>query len=99
MRFNRLTDAEEERLHLLIEEMGEAIQAAGKILRHGYESNHPSTPDFKNRDGLESELGDVFYAIWLLGEGKDINPERVGAWQIQKSEKVKQYLHHQHHLL
>jgi NTP pyrophosphatase (non-canonical NTP hydrolase) len=92
MRLNELTDAEEERLHLLIEEMGEAIQAAGKVLRHGYESSHPN---FKNRDSLEAELGDVFYAIALMLGEKDISQTHIEAWQKQKAQKIAQYLHHQ----
>ena len=34
--FNKLTPAQAERLAILIEECGEVIQAATKILRHGY---------------------------------------------------------------
>lgn len=34
--FNQLTNAQAERLHILLEELGEAQQAIGKILRHGY---------------------------------------------------------------
>ena len=54
---NELTPAESERLALLSEEMGEAIQAIGKILRHGYESTGPKTI-VRNRTSLEKELGD-----------------------------------------
>ena len=42
--FNQLTPAEAERLALLLEELGEAQQAIGKILRHGYASTHPANP-------------------------------------------------------
>ena len=35
--FNRLSPAEYERLAILAEEMGEAQQALGKIMRHGGE--------------------------------------------------------------
>lgn len=52
--FNRLTPAEAERLALLAEECGEAIQAIGKILRHGYESNHPEFTE-TNRTQLPDE--------------------------------------------
>ena len=38
MAFNKLSAAEAERLALLLEELGEAQQAIGKILRHGYEN-------------------------------------------------------------
>ena len=36
--FNGLSESEQERLSILIEECGEVVQAACKILRHGYES-------------------------------------------------------------
>jgi NTP pyrophosphatase (non-canonical NTP hydrolase) len=40
--FNGLTPAEAERLFYLLEELGEAQQAIGKTLRHGYESRDPT---------------------------------------------------------
>lgn len=41
---NKLNDAQSERLALLLEELGEAQQAIGKILRHGYQSRtEPNT--------------------------------------------------------
>jgi hypothetical protein len=61
--FNGLSPAEAERLALLLEELGEAQQVIGKILRHGYESHHPENPDDSNRALLEGELGDVMAAI------------------------------------
>lgn len=42
--FNRLTPAELERLAYLAEEMCEAGQIIGKILRHGYDSFDPTDP-------------------------------------------------------
>ena len=39
--FNKLTPAEAERLAMLAEECGEVVQIVGKILRHGYDSQHP----------------------------------------------------------
>lgn len=54
-----ITKAEAERLHLLIEECGEVIQAATKVLRHGYESCHPERPERTNRDDLRREIIDV----------------------------------------
>lgn len=58
--FNQLTPAEAERLAMLAEECAEVIQVVGKILRHGYESYHPSNPAFSNRDLLHQELTDLF---------------------------------------
>lgn len=72
---NQLTPAEAERLALLAEEMGEAVQAIGKILRHGYESRHPDGGP-TNREVLEREVTDVFFAANLLVEAGEliINP-------------------------
>ena len=39
--FNKLTAAQTERLAILSEELGEAQQAIGKIMRHGYDSCNP----------------------------------------------------------
>lgn len=56
---NQLTDAEAERLAMLAEEAAEVIQVVGKILRHGYDSYHPSTPMLTNRALLEEEMLDM----------------------------------------
>jgi len=58
--FNGLTPAQAERLAMLIEECGEVIQIAGKILRHGYDSYHPDRPHMTNRWLLQMELTDLF---------------------------------------
>lgn len=92
--FNKLTPAEAERLALLSEELGEAQQAIGKILRHGYESRHPEGGP-TNRESLERELGDVRCAESLLTEASDLNPANIQAEAFNKSAKVRQYLHHQ----
>ena len=51
MAFNQLSDAQLERLYILSEELGEAQQAVGKILRHGYDSKHPET-GITNKESL-----------------------------------------------
>jgi NTP pyrophosphatase (non-canonical NTP hydrolase) len=74
--FNKLTDAEAERLAMLIEECGEVIQAATKVLRHGYESFHPDELQGitmrhdaqNNRDRLTAEMCDLF-AVYDLMDG------------------------------
>lgn len=97
--FNQLTPAQHERLAILSEELGEAQQAIGKILRHGYESHNPtiSVPEDErpatNREELEKELGDVVFAINLLGS--DIYQPAIGRRVLLKAEKIKPYLHHQ----
>lgn len=97
--FNRLNPAQHERLAILSEELGEAQQAIGKILRHGYESCDPTltVPEDErpptNRENLEKELGDVVFSINLLGD--DIYQPAVGRRVIEKAAKIKPYLHHQ----
>lgn len=92
--FNQLTPAQAERLALLMEEMGEAQQAIGKILRHGYESHHPNDGP-SNRQSLERELGDVVCAIDLLSFHEDLDPESIVECAKSKAERVVVYLHHQ----
>lgn len=93
--FNELSPAEAERLALLAEEMGEAIQAIGKILRHGYESTHPDGGP-TNRELLEKELGDVQAAITLMCNVGDLDSNDIDSYEIHKKKSVQQYLHHQH---
>jgi len=92
--FNGLTPAQAERLALLLEEMGEAQQAIGKILRHGYASSHPDGGP-TNRSNLVRELGQVIAAVDLMVGGGDFAPAGLQRYREEKHEKVRQYLHHQ----
>ena len=92
--FNRLTPSEAERLALLAEELGEAVQAIGKVLRHGYESSHPSGGP-TNREALERELGDVRHAMIRICLAGDLRKEAIHARAEAKAASVKKYLHHQ----
>ena len=89
-----LTPAEIERLALLGEEMGETIQAIGKILRHGYESRHPDGGP-TNRSMLQKEIGDVRAAVSMLAQAGDISVVELWRHQETKEKNVRQYLHHQ----
>jgi NTP pyrophosphatase (non-canonical NTP hydrolase) len=102
--FNGLRPAQAERLFYLLEELGEAQQAIGKILRHGYGSYDPTKvervgehktpflpPD--NRTNLESELGDIARAIRMLTNAGDLRPDRIDA-VAAKGPPLK-YMHHQ----
>jgi hypothetical protein len=94
--FNRLTPSEAERLALLLEELGEAQQIIGKILRHGYESYHPD--DAKrttNRSLLAQELGHVWAAIQMLVIPQDISGFILEISRGEKHTKVKRWMHHQ----
>lgn len=96
MAFNQLTVAEAERLALLGEELGEAQQAVGKILRHGYASYNPDDESGpSNRQALEMELGDIQAAVTLMTRGHDVLFENIELYKDKKLPKMGKYLHHQ----
>ncbi|HQT96841.1 MAG TPA: hypothetical protein PK416_03045 [Thermodesulfobacteriota bacterium] len=89
-----LSPAELERLALLMEEMGESIQAIGKIMRHGYESRHPDGGP-TNRELLEKEIGHVNVAVRMMVDSEDLWQTRIQGHEFKKVGSVGQYLHHQ----
>lgn len=94
--FNELNEAEAERLAWLAEEMGEAIHAVCKILRHGYESTNPDIPmGARNRDWLEQECAHVQVAMRLMFDAGDLRRVACEAHERVKGEDVHRYLHHQ----
>jgi len=91
-----LSKSQIERLSLLLEELGEAQQWIGKILRHGYDSYDPTNQrQGDNKQLLEKELGDVLFAIELLAATDDLDEELIDDHRIAKARKVWQWLHHQ----
>ena len=93
---NKLSDAQLERLAILSEEMGEAQQIIGKIIRHGYESKDPTIKDSEtNHSLLEKELGDVRAAIQLMVWARDVPEDAILRRIEQKLIKIGPYLHHQ----
>lgn len=93
---NELGSAEVERLAILSEELGEAQQCIGKILRHGYESYNPIVETgMTNRRELERECGDVFEAILMLCRSGDLNEAGINARQADKRKTMQRWLHHQ----
>lgn len=93
MSFNRLTPAQAERLAILIEECGEVVQAATKILRHGYESRYMDGRS--NLEALESEVGDLLATVDILCMGEDVRDSRIAAAKRDKFSRVANYLHEQ----
>ncbi len=93
--FNKLDPAEHERLSLLLEEMGEAQQIIGKILRHGYDSFHPDCPQITNRGLLAKELGHVWLAVHLMDDNNDVSLHSIKDQMKLKNLQVGQWLHHQ----
>ena len=89
-----ITDAAKvERLALLGEEAGEVNQVIGKILRHGYESFHPNTPEITNRALLEEEIADFLIIVDLMIQEGDVNRGRIAEIHRTKKEKKNKYLH------
>lgn len=68
-----MTPGEVERLAILMEELAEAQQAVGKILRFGWGNVNPDQPGAgTNRDQLEEELAHVLTAAVLLKEAGEL---------------------------
>ena len=89
-------EAQFERMAILSEELGEAVQIIGKIQRHGLDSEDPNGNP--NRWLLEVELGDILAAMCLLHYNGDINLDNIELATRQKMKKFKDgkaYLHHQ----
>lgn len=94
--FNQLSPAEDERLALLLEEMGDALQIIGKIQRHGYASRNPLEPaSWVNRALLEKELGHVAAALRLMIEAGDVAEANIKVRALDKIADVQRWLHHQ----
>jgi NTP pyrophosphatase (non-canonical NTP hydrolase) len=89
-----LTQAEIERLAILAEECGEVVQAVGKVLRHGWESQSPYGGK-PNRVSLERELGNVRAIVNLMLDSGDVRLGEVQTWQRAKKLGLGKWTHHQ----
>jgi len=89
-----LTQAQQERLYLLVEEAAEVQHIVSKILRHGYESYNPFDKEKKkNIFLLEKELGDLMFAIHFLASERDIDLNNVDVHKQEKRNTIQRYLH------
>lgn len=94
-----LSEAQRERLALLIEECAEVQQAATKVLRHGFHSVNPHSTEAlppTNTDSLERELGHLRFAIDLLLGNGDVRWQQVDNATATKRASVSRWLHHSH---
>jgi NTP pyrophosphatase (non-canonical NTP hydrolase) len=91
--FNGLTPAEAERLAMLAEEAGEVVQAACKVLRHGYASHHPADPSTDNRELLKREVADMRAVLHLMETHGDLAV--TGADVLDAVARKSRYTHHQ----
>ena len=73
-----VSPAQMERLAFLIEECGEVIQEATKIMRFGFDSYHPADlTQETNRDRLFREMTDVMASYDILVRAGDIHSDHV----------------------
>lgn len=93
--YNELSEEESERLALLIEECAEVIQAATKVLRHGYASQWPVRSGPTNRESLSKELGHLRTATELMLNQGDVNGVQIADSALAKHETISRWLHHQ----
>lgn len=89
-----LSDAERERLEMLIEECSEVIQIAAKTLRHGYDSYNPNTGEY-NGFLLNAEVNQVKAIINKMDEEGDIESESTSEGLETIWRKKLHYTHHQ----
>jgi NTP pyrophosphatase (non-canonical NTP hydrolase) len=94
-----LNEAERERLTWLIEECGEVVQIACKILRFGYTCVSPYLQDkgADNHELLEMEIGDVLGCIQILCKKDGIRAEMLDSYKLAKLVKVMRYAQHQNY--
>ena len=92
---NNLSPAQIERYALLFEEMAEAIQVIGKILRHGVKPTDPHTNiTYDNTTDLEREIGQIKHAIILAESHGDISELKIMEHTKERFNTVNKYLHH-----
>ena len=85
------TTEENEILNILSEECAEVIQAISKIFRFGWESAHPSNPEYINRMHLEEELGDLQAMIGILIDKNIIDMDKIELAAQNKLMKLMKY--------
>lgn len=91
----QFTPQQYERMAILFEEIGEALQALGKVQRHGFYSSNPYKPDDgDNQNQLEREIGHVVAAISLLSEVTEVDLSRIGKHVDLKTQSVQKWLHY-----
>lgn len=96
-----LTNAERERLVMLMEECGELIQATSKVLRHGWESYHPAETDM-TKDNLAAFLKEaldvqaVLYGVQINSGAKRLRLLQEPYQIVLRWREKQPYTHFQH---
>ena len=92
---NGLTVADSERLAFVGEECAEAIRIVGKILCYRWESHDPTRPVPTNRRMLETELGNIRFAMASQAEAGDLSNENIRAASLGRVADPGRYIHRQ----
>ncbi len=92
---NNLSLSETERYGKLVEELGESLQALGKILSYGIYPTDCNNVSYDNKADLERELGDVLTNIRMMVNAKDIDINIIREFAEKKSKTIHNYLNHQ----
>lgn len=83
--YNILKDKEKELFYITQEECAEVIQSISKILRFGFND------EFKNKDRLTEEIGDLVACITLLQASGIIDKEEMELAVENKILKLKKW--------
>lgn len=87
----KITPSEAEICNILLEESAEVIQAVSKVFRFGWNSCHPNTPNFTNKEHLTEELGDLIAMVKILCDKKIIDENLLSRAIATKSIKLSKY--------
>lgn len=93
--FNKLSEAELERLVLLAEEAGSVVKAVTNIIRYGYDWSDPSIAGTNNKHVLEMSIGHLWIALEFLTAMGEIDQESIHRFMYQKSIRIDTQLSHQ----
>lgn len=91
--FNQLSEAELERLAVLVEACGAVTNVAAKTLHYGLDSDNHGLTAFTNRTLLENAIGHIFAAVRKMWHAHDISDLAVEAACLEREHNV--ILHHQ----
>lgn len=81
-----VSEAQRERLVILMEECGEVVQACSKILRWGWDSRYEDGT--LNSDRLRAEMDDLQGMIWAIEQHGDVSGEGLEPWAVWERKKL-----------
>jgi len=87
----KITPTEAEICNILLEESAEVIQAVSKVFRFGWDSCHPETPNFSNKEHLTEELGDLICMVKILCDKKIIDENLLSVAIKAKAIKLSKF--------